>query len=98
MDRTRQWGISLDEIRRDHVERYRFAASKLPKGLVLDVACGCGYGSKLLHDAGFEVIGIDISEEAIEYAKTHHNGPHFVQGDATDAYGPFDAVVSFETL
>lgn len=99
MDRTRQWGVSLDEIRRDHVQRYRFAASKIkPKSFILDVACGCGYGSKLLHDLGFSVYGVDIDQEAIEYAKTHHNGPHFIQGMAEDAYGPFDAVVSFETL
>ena len=99
VDRTRQWGKTLDEIRPDHVKRYRFAASKIkPKSFVLDVACGCGYGSKLLHDLGFNVYGVDIDEGAIEYAKTHHNGPHFIQGVAEDAYGPFDAVVSFETL
>lgn len=99
MDRTRQWGVSLDQIRPDHVARYRFAASKIAKGsFVLDVACGCGYGSKLLHDEGFNVYGVDVDLGAIEYARTHHNGPHFVEGDAADAYGPFDAVVSFETL
>ena len=99
MDRTRQWGKSLDEIRPDHVARYRFAASKLkPKSFILDIACGCGYGSKLLHDKGFTVYGVDIDEGAIQFARTHHNGPHFIQGEAGDTYGPFDGIVSFETL
>lgn len=99
MDRTRQWGKTLEEIRPDHVKRYQFAASKIkPKSFVLDLACGCGYGSKLLHTEGFNVYGVDIDEEAIKYAKEHHNGPHFVQGHAEDAYGPFDVIVSFETL
>jgi SAM-dependent methyltransferase len=99
LNSVRQWGKSLDEIRPDHVKRYQLAAQKIkPKGFVLDIACGCGYGSKLLHGLGFNVTGVDISEEAINYAREHHNGPNFIQGMAEDDYGPFDAVVSFETL
>lgn len=98
LDRTRQWG-ALEDIRADHVKRYQFAASKIkPKAYILDLACGCGYGSRLLHEAGFNVYGVDIDEGAITYAKEHHNGPHFIQGEASDTYGPFDAIVSFETL
>ena len=42
--------------------------------------------------------GVDIDEGAITFAREHHNGPHFIQGEASDTYGPFDAIVSFETL
>ncbi|MBN8836251.1 MAG: methyltransferase domain-containing protein [Sphingobacteriia bacterium] len=37
--------------------------------LMLDVACGKGRHSKVLADMGFEVTGIDLSDESIEEAK-----------------------------
>ena len=99
MDRTRQYG-SLEQIRADHVKRYRFAASRIQKGAsVLDIACGCGYGSRILHDARLKTTGIDISSEAIEYAIHNYNGPSYLQAKAEDLGDlSFDAVVSFETL
>ena len=98
-DKTRQYG-ALDEIRRDHVLRYRFAASRIQKGAeVLDIACGCGYGSKILHDARLKITGIDISQDAIEYAAKNYPGPCYLQAKAEDLGDlSFDAVVSFETL
>lgn len=41
----------------------------LKKGKVLDIACGTGWNSALLAEAGFEVEGLDFSETAIEKAK-----------------------------
>jgi hypothetical protein len=58
LDRSRQWGKSLDEIRPDHIARYRFAKDYV-SGRVLDAACGCGYGSKLLMEKASSVVGID---------------------------------------
>jgi SAM-dependent methyltransferase len=94
----RQYG-RLDEIRKDHLNRYYFAAARLPKGSkVLDVACGCGYGSWILHAAGMNVTAVDISEEAIAYAKENYPGPEYLCQKAEDIEGQWDAVVSFETL
>lgn len=99
MDKTRQYGISVDMIRWDHVARYIYAAEMIPEGSkVLDLACGCGYGSWLLHGVGNEVTGVDISEEAIEYAKRHYKGPTYLCQKAEDTNGEWDAIVSFETL
>lgn len=39
---------------------------------VLDIACGTGYGSKLLAERARRVIGVDISAEAVEFANAHH--------------------------
>ena len=36
---------------------------------VIDIGCGEGYYSIYLAKKGFDVLGIDISEKAIEYAK-----------------------------
>ena len=98
----RQYG-TLDEIRPDHLRRYIFAAEYLEKILpqgarVLDSACGCGYGSWLLHGAGFDVTGVDIAEEAISYAEKNYQGPKYVQKDCYQIEGSWDAVVTFETL
>jgi SAM-dependent methyltransferase len=99
LDRSRQWGKSLDEIRSDHIARYRFAKDYV-SGRVLDAACGCGYGSKLLLEKASSVVGIDASQEAIDWANEHFKGPHFIQGRIEEApwIGEFETIVSLETL
>ena len=39
----------------------------------LDIGCGEGFYSIYLAKRGFEVVGIDLSEKAIEYAKKNAN-------------------------
>jgi len=53
-----------------HVRRYALA-KMFAEGKVLDVACGCGYGTFLLQKSEFvkKIIGIDKSEEAIMWAR-----------------------------
>jgi predicted RNA methylase len=96
-DQTRQYG-SLEQIRRDHVKRYLFAADRLRGKRVLDLACGCGYGSWILHGAGNEVTGADIEAEAIAYAKKNYQGPTYLCQAAEETKGEYDALVTFETL
>jgi len=88
-----------------HLARYAFAAEHARPGRILDLACGVGYGSRLLADRaprGSEVLGVDLAEGAIEHARRHYGGEglHFAVGDAAtfeDAQG-FDTVVSLETI
>ena len=49
---------------------------RLPAGRVLDVACGAGRNALLLAEEGFLVEAIDISQSAIEMARTQadHRG------------------------
>jgi hypothetical protein len=98
----RQLSESVDGINASHVARYRFAASLNHKLRIIDVACGCGYGSKILHDAGNEVFGIDICREAIEHAKRFFPGPTYVCTDITECDDFFhvfgNVLVSFETI
>lgn len=82
----------------DHLERYAFAADRLFGKRVLDLACGCGYGSWLLKQNGNEVTGVDIEPEVIEYAKTHYAGPTYLCQPGEGTQGVWDAVVTFETL
>lgn len=96
--KDRQYGV-LEEIRPDHLKRYQFAAQNIPpRSRVADIACGCGYGSWILHSHGHEVTGVDISRDAIDYAKKHYPGPLYVESGAQDFGGEFDALVTFETL
>lgn len=87
-----------------HIERYEFAARKLRDAdSILDIACGVGYGSRFLRDSlpAAMVTGVDSSAEAIEYANARYARPDlsFVYADAmTFEGGPFDAVVSLETI
>jgi 2-polyprenyl-3-methyl-5-hydroxy-6-metoxy-1,4-benzoquinol methylase len=57
-----------------HYMRYHFAR-QYAKGIVLDVSCGCGYGTYMLTQKTPDVnhvIGVDLSQEAIDYANKHY--------------------------
>lgn len=52
-----------------HVARYEFAAKiRDAKGSALDLACGYGYGTEILRQAGYRTIGIDIDFLTIQEA------------------------------
>ena len=93
----RQQSPDLSGIQIGHCERYFFAAKQV-RGSVLDAACGCGYGSKIMHDTGAMVTGIDLEPEAIEYARRHYPGPEYILADVGKYRGRYEWVVSFETL
>jgi 2-polyprenyl-3-methyl-5-hydroxy-6-metoxy-1,4-benzoquinol methylase len=88
-----------------HLARYEFAAERARPGRLLDMACGVGYGARLLADrvaGAAEVVGVDRSAEAVRYAAERYGRPglRFAVGDALDfedADG-FDTVVSLETV
>ncbi|MBU9721336.1 MULTISPECIES: class I SAM-dependent methyltransferase [Bacillaceae] len=92
----------------EHCARYYFASSHV-HGRVLDIACGAGYGSKMLLDYSVnkvtEVVGADIDEKAIAYANIHYLNPKmtFTTADVMDKnlkskINTFDSIVSFETI
>jgi SAM-dependent methyltransferase len=87
-----------------HLKRYDFSAPYVEGKRVLDVACGVGYGSAHLAEFANEVVGVDLDEEAIVYARQRYGGPSnlsFMRGDATKldfAEASFDVVCSFETI
>lgn len=94
-------GQTSKRVEEDHVERYKFASQFVKNKNVLDIACGVGYGSKMLKEAGaLSVDGVDISEEAINYAKSKYEGASFFISDAVK-YIPnkkYDVIVSFTTI
>lgn len=92
------------EIRHEHFHRYAWCRALVAGKAVLDIACGEGYGSAILARDATSVIGVDISDEAVEHAKQCYAdiaGLEFRQGDAASIPLPdnsVDVVVSFETI
>ncbi len=84
-----------------HMDRYAFAA-RYSRGVVLDVACGTGYGSRYLLEAGADlVVGVDRSVEAVRHAAAHFGGPRFVVADGQVLpfqRSVFSSVVCLETI
>ncbi|HEX6180903.1 MAG TPA: class I SAM-dependent methyltransferase [Chitinophagaceae bacterium] len=105
--------IVPDEVKEDdaaarlslklHLERYQFACAHLTPGMVLDIACGTGYGTWLMatHSRNF-CVGVDISPEAIQYANERyaHKDTVFVCDDIMKYTNDelFMNIVSLETI
>lgn len=86
-----------------HEKRYMFALPWCAGREVLDVACGVGYGTATLARVAGRVVGGDIDEPSVSYARRRYARPNveFVVLDATALPfddGSFDAVCSFETI
>lgn len=87
----------------EHLARYRFANCVAADRRILDAACGVGYGSFLLSQSAESVCGLDISEEAIAYARREYRADNlnFIIGDCHSTDLPdsaFDMVVAFEVI
>lgn len=87
-----------------HMQRYEFASGLLSGSHVLDMACGCGYGTALLAEQNPDktVIGVDIDPDAIAYAQQHYrlSNLSYVCANAETFAGDqaFDTIVSLETI
>jgi SAM-dependent methyltransferase len=94
MERLALDRFSSPWLRNQHLARYRWASAGASGLRVLDAACGTGYGSRILSEAGAcRVTSMDVSVDA--------SGLGFVRADATRlpaTKGAFDLYVSFETL
>jgi SAM-dependent methyltransferase len=92
------------EIWYEHWHRYHLIAPQLQGLTVLDVACGEGYGTHLLAHHAQSVIGVDISQPALQHAQQRYtkcDNLQFVLADCGHlpfANACFDCVVSFETI
>lgn len=97
-------GLSNKRNEEDHIARYEYAEQFVKGKRVLDLACGSGFGSAMVSDAGaVSVDGVDIAPEAIDYAKKNfaRENVSFHQGSADSlsfADKSFDVIVSFETI
>jgi ubiquinone/menaquinone biosynthesis C-methylase UbiE len=98
-------GREVPEYEALAVGRYTQALKYIKdRDICLDAACGSGYGTAMLADKAKEVTGLEIDDEALDYAREHYNANNIVYKkadltkplDLPDNY--FDAVISIETL
>ena len=87
------------EARADFVEKL-FARAKIPVHTVLDLACGTGTMTGILTGRGYELIGVDSSEEMLMAAREKAQAlkgipPLFLHQSMPelDLYGTVDAAV-----
>lgn len=78
-------------------------ACEFAQGKVLDAGCGTGRFTIPLHDAGFDVTGLDVSDGMITVARqvAAHRPIPFVQGSIFDLpfdAGSFDSVISITVI
>jgi ubiquinone/menaquinone biosynthesis C-methylase UbiE len=100
-ERLESFIFSRDAI--DHIHRYALVIPYITDKIVLDIACGEGYGSNLMSKTSKLVYSVDIDEQTIEDAKLKYKRKNlkFIQGNTSkipiDNYS-VDVVVSFETI
>lgn len=86
-----------------HLNRYAFAQLFTANKVVLDIACGSGYGAQLMAENAKLVYGVDLSEDAISFATKHHaqDNVHYINASIEDlnlGENKADVIVSFETI
>jgi ubiquinone/menaquinone biosynthesis C-methylase UbiE len=87
----------------EHLTRYQ-AVMDLVKGkVVLDIASGSGYGTKLISAKAKKVYGVDVSTEAIEYSEKQYGAQNitYLLGNGEEIPledNSVDVVVTFETI
>lgn len=92
---------SMAEAGDDLAGEARLIDAMLPRGArVLDAGCGPGRVGAFLHDAGHDVVGVDLDPELITAAEQDHPGPRWLVDDLATLDLPdrgipdgFDAIV-----
>jgi ubiquinone/menaquinone biosynthesis C-methylase UbiE len=87
----------------EHITRYSSALDIVKGKVVLDIASGSGYGTKMLADVAKKVYGVDVNEVAVNYARKHYgrNNLEYKVGDGESIPlddNSVDVVVTFETI
>jgi SAM-dependent methyltransferase len=93
----------LEELYVEHVSRYVFATDVARGRKVLDIGCGCGYGSHYLAMCQADlVLGVDTSPESLGFARSQYSHPNlrFALMDAQNLgfKGCFDVATCFEVI
>jgi ubiquinone/menaquinone biosynthesis C-methylase UbiE len=94
---------TYNETTIEHLHRYALVLDLIKNKIVLDIACGEGYGSNLMADVASSVTAIDNNSDAIGKANSKYRKKNvtFVEGNVEQIPLPasqFDIAISFETI
>jgi 2-polyprenyl-3-methyl-5-hydroxy-6-metoxy-1,4-benzoquinol methylase len=89
-----------------HIATYNFALAQVAGKRVLDYGCGSGYGTHYVAASCESIVGVDIADDAIEYANSHYKSDNLAYkriARADEAPLPFgdaefDVVLSFQVI
>ncbi len=90
-----------------HLKAYDFASRYVKGKSILDVGCGSGYGIAFLSNSSSYAVGIDTSEETIQYCKKRHKRKNlkfkhvetrWIEDGLPFEEGSFDVCVSFQVI
>ncbi len=107
MKHTEERHILSAEIKNDseyynhlmHLGTYSFASKFIANKKVLDYGCGTGYGAHLFSKSASEVVAVDISEEAVEFAKTAYINKNLTYKLISELEAEsFDVITSFQVI
>ena len=96
-------GIDDDEITIEHYQRYQTILDLVKGKVVLDAACGEGYGTSIIGSVAQKVTGLDIDAGAVSRATEAYGNEKvsYMQGSIAEINLPdhsIDVLVSFETI
>lgn len=74
-----------------------------PPARLLDLGCGTGWTTEFFAKRGYECVGVDISEDAIEYAKQYHSlegkiNYYVMDYENLQFNNKFDIVIFYDSL
>lgn len=90
-------------VYKEHLSLYDFAKQFVLKKKVLDLGCGTGYGTFFLSNVVENIVGIDISVDAINRARENFKSQNLIY-KVMDTHQLefdnklFDAIISFEVF
>lgn len=96
-------GKTDPDLFNEHLARYRFAETLASGRRILDAGCGAGYGTALLAQRAEAANGVDLSHEALHWAKREYadSKAAFSQADCSVLPfrdGSFDLITAFEVI
>ncbi|HEX8182887.1 MAG TPA: class I SAM-dependent methyltransferase [Candidatus Saccharimonadales bacterium] len=87
----------------EHLTRYLAAKPVVENKVVLDIASGSGYGTKLIAESAKFVYGVDVNEDAVKYSQENYDAKNieYRVGDGESIpleENSVDVVITFETI
>jgi len=86
-----------------HLAAYNFAKNYVKEKNVLEIGCGTGYGTYFLSKYASNIVGVDISEDVIQYCKMKYKKEnlsfkHINGNELPFSNSSFDVCISFQVI